>query len=405
MEEETTEPLLKHKENQFQRKGRSPIYHTIEKTSFGSLNKIHPDYVIDPKLEKEQNKFLFKTYIHLLFQSIIIFTLLFLTFKIELFKMTIKKSVVLYIIIIIILLITFIRPLVSDKILKSFPENYLYLSIFTLCFCYILCKIAIKFEFTLVLILSILNIIEILILTIESYITKGEKTPADIASIATFLGLGLLFIGSVVGFLLKIPIFKLSIILLILIFLEVYILYDMNCIFIDKRRKFQKDEYVLATIFIYVDIFQTLLELLEKFYNSCEPERKPIKRHTEKKFMIYTGDEDYKKLYRKEEDEKKSNENKENDLNPNRTHVRRKSSSDIKFKYKIKVPMPNIIESAEQEEENDEKENNSKEKRESSEDEYSPNENNENNENEKNYIFDNISDIPIDNNNDDNKKI
>ena len=369
------------------------------------MNKIHPDYVIDPKLEKEQNKFLFKTYIHLLFQSIIIFTLLFLTFKIELFKMTIKKSVVLYIIIIIILLITFIRPLVSDKILKSFPENYLYLSIFTLCFCYILCKIAIKFEFTLVLILSILNIIEILILTIESYITKGEKTPADIASIATFLGLGLLFIGSVVGFLLKIPIFKLSIILLILIFLEVYILYDMNCIFIDKRRKFQKDEYVLATMFIYVDIFQTLLELLEKFYNSCEPERKPIKRHTEKKFMIYTGDEDYKKLYRKEEDEKKSNENKENDLNPNRTHVRRKSSSDIKFKYKIKVPMPNIIESAEQEEENDEKENNSKEKRESSEDEYSPNENNENNENEKNYIFDNISDIPIDNNNDDNKKI
>ena len=401
MEEETTEPLLKHKENQFQRKGRSPIYHTIEKTSFGSLNKIHPDYVIDPKLEKEQNKFLFKTYIHLLFQSIIIFTLLFLTFKIELFKMTIKKSVVLYIIIIIILLITFIRPLVSDKILKSFPENYLYLSIFTLCFCYILCKIAIKFEFTLVLILSILNIIEILILTIESYITKGEKTPADIASIATFLGLGLLFIGSVVGFLLKIPIFKLSIILLILIFLEVYILYDMNCIFIDKRRKFQKDEYVLATMFIYVDIFQTLLELLEKFYNSCEPERKPIKRHTEKKFMIYTGDEDYKRLYRKEEDEKKSNENKEN----NRTHVRRKSSSDIKFKYQIRGSMPNIIESAEQEEENDEKENNSKEKRESSEDEYSPNENNENNENEKNYIFDNISDIPIENNNDDNKKI
>ena len=398
MEEETTEPLLKHKENQFQRKGRSPIYHTIEKTSFGSLNKIHPDYVIDPKLEKEQNKFLFKTYIHLLFQSIIIFTLLFLTFKIELFKMTIKKSVVLYIIIIIILLITFIRPLVSDKILKSFPENYLYLSIFTLCFCYILCKIAIKFEFTLVLILSILNIIEILILTIESYITKGEKTPADIASIATFLGLGLLFIGSVVGFLLKIPIFKLSIILLILIFLEVYILYDMNCIFIDKRRKFQKDEYVLATMFIYVDIFQTLLELLEKFYNSCEPERKPIKRHTEKKFMIYTGDEDYKRLYRKEEDEKKSNENKEN----NRTHVRRKSSSDIKFKYQIRGSMPNIIESAEQEEENDEKENNSKEKRESSEDEYSPNENNEN---EKNYIFDNISDIPIENNNDDNKKI
>ena len=401
MEEETTEPLLKHKENQFQRKGRSPIYHTIEKTSFGSLNKIHPDYVIDPKLEKEQNKFLFKTYIHLLCQSIIIFTLLFLTFKIELFKMTIKKSVVLYIIIIIILLITFIRPLVSDKILKSFPENYLYLSIFTLCFCYILCKIAIKFEFTLVLILSILNIIEILILTIESYITKGEKTPADIASIATFLGLGLLFIGSVVGFILKIPIFKLSIILLILIFLEVYILYDMNCIFIDKRRKFQKDEYVLATMFIYVDIFQTLLELLEKFYNSCEPERKPIKRHTEKKFMIYTGDEDYKRLYRKEEDEKKSNENKEN----NRTHVRRKSSSDIKFKYQIRGSMPNIIESAEQEEENDEKENNSKEKRESSEDEYSPNENNENNENEKNYIFDNISDIPIENNNDDNKKI
>ena len=59
----------------------------------------------------------------------------------------------------------------------------------------------------------------------------------------------------------------------------------MNCIFLDKRRVFIKTEYVLAVVFLYIDIFQAILELLEKFYNSCEPERKPLKKRSD--YVIY----------------------------------------------------------------------------------------------------------------------
>ena len=126
----------------------------------------------------------------------------------------------------------------------------------------------------------------------------------------------------------------------------------MNCIFIDKRRKFQKNEYVLATMFLYIDIFQTLFELLEKFYNSCEPERKPINRG--KKSMIYTGDEDYQNLYKTKEEEEKEKEKKENNL---RFHIRRNSSSNLKRKYKLLAESNFIEEKEEEKDYSEDKEN------------------------------------------------
>ena len=223
--------------------------------------------------------------------------MLFLTFKNLFFYTIIVLNNYVFYTILIILLVTFIRPLISDAILKNAPQNYIYLFIFTICLTYIICKFAIMVDFSLIKLTTILNVVEILYLTIESYIVKkSEKNETDIANTATFMGLCLLFIGSIYCFLYKISILHLSIIILILVSIGVYIIYDMNCIFIDKRRKFQKNEYVLATMFLYIDIFQTLFELLEKFYNSCEPERKPINRG--KKSMIYTGDEDYQNLYK-----------------------------------------------------------------------------------------------------------
>ncbi len=124
----------------------------------------------------------------------------------------------------------------------------------------------------------------------------------------------------------------------------------MNCIFIDKRRVFQKNEYVLATIFLYIDIFQTILELLEKFYNSCEPERKPVKKKTTKRGMIYTGEDDYKKQYRKESDEK---DKKVNDDENFKKHHRRNSSSDLKRNLTFREKNP-ILEDINEEEKDEE---------------------------------------------------
>ena len=322
---ESTEPLLNVPKKSFKRKERQHGTVAFESSFSKNLKKLYSEK--EPKLEKEKNKFLFKVYLHLLSQAIFIFIMLIFAFRFTFFTTLLIENNIIFYACLIILLIAFIQPLISDQILKNKPQNYIYLFIFTACISYILCKEAVLFDFYLIMIMSILNIIEILYLTIESYIVKNsEKTETDMANTSTFMGVCILFIGAILCFLKKISIFKFSLVLLILLVLGIYIIYDMNCIFIDKRRVFQNNEYVLATIFLYIDIFQTILELLEKFYNSCEPERKPVKKKTTKRGMIYTGEDDYKKQYRKESDEK---DKKANDDESKIGH-RRMSSLDLK---------------------------------------------------------------------------
>ena len=355
MDLEAAEPLLNNNNNEkFIREVRTKGYSTRVELAKPNLNlkKLYDDKnQKDEKEEKEENKFVFKVYLHILCQSILILIMLFITFCVPTFNTMIIQNNIIFYIILIILLVTLIRPIISDKILLNFPSNYLYLIVFSICISFILCKIAILFEFHLVAILSILNVIEILYLTIESYILKKyEKTESDMANTATFMGLCILIIGSIFCFINEISIIKLGIILIILISLGVYIIYDMNCIFLDKRRKIPKDGYVYATMFLYIDIIPSLFELLEKFYNSCEPERKQTKRQGGKKSMIYTGDEDYENLYKKEEDEKDKKEIKDIQL---KFHARRNSSTELQNKYKKMVPK-NII-NEEKEEENEDK--------------------------------------------------
>ena len=325
---EATETLLPKK---YLRNRRLPA-----NTNIGDQSKIRSNFdkyyeEVDPKLAKYNNKFLFKVYLHILCQAIILFGMLFISFNIPLFhKILIENNLIFYIILII-LLITFIQPLISDQLLKNKPQNYIFLLVFTLCICYALCKQAILFDFYLIMIMSLLNIIEIIYLTIESYFaSKNEKSIEDIANTMTFMGLTLLFIGSILCFYKNISIIQFSIILVILLALGVYINYDINCIYTNKRRKYLNNDYVLAVVFLYIDIFHTVLELLEKFYNSCEPERRTSRRSNKGKSMIYTGDESYEKFYKNENDEVEKNTKNTNEVN--RTHHRRLSSSNIQSK-------------------------------------------------------------------------
>ena len=68
---------------------------------------------------------------------------------------------------------------------------------------------------------------------------------------------------------------------------------------------------------------------MEKFYSSCEPERKPIKKQAHKKNMIFTGEKEYLDRYRDEEDEEKK-DNDDDEYLYLKKHERRKSSTDLK---------------------------------------------------------------------------
>ena len=329
---EATEPLLNAPAiKPFERKAMSKVSATrteARKDLSLKFKKIFEEN--DPKNLKIKNKFLSKVYLHVICQALLLLLMIFLAFKLEVFhNFLFRNNVALYIALIL-LFVVLIRPLVSDKVLKKFPVNYFYIFFFTLCFGYILCRIAICFQYPLVLIFIILYIVELIYLLIESLIqNNNEKKETDIANTATFMGLFILFAGAILCFIMQIKILKLLIIVLMIVFLGVYIIYDMNCILINKRRLINKDEYALATMFLYIDIFQTFLELMEKFYSSCEPERKPIKKQAHKKNMIFTGEKEYLDRYRDEEDEEKK-DNDDDEYLYLKKHERRKSSTDLK---------------------------------------------------------------------------
>ena len=111
------------------------------------------------------------------------------------------------------------------------------------------------------------------------------------------------------------------------------------------KKRLEENDYVLATIFLYIDIFQTLVELIIKFYNSCEPEKKPIKKHNPAKSMIYTGEEEYESLYNQKEEEKKKEDN------DDKIEIKR-TSSHKEFKLD-----PNKIIKEDESEDNEESEN------------------------------------------------
>ena len=302
--EESIQPLLNNNEqsnlrSQKKKKRSSSKTLKVKKLSF-DLTKLNPK---DSKAKKIENKFIFKVYLHFFVHIIFILLMILLSFKNIIFNSILSKNKFIFYIFSILAFILFILPLFTEQMLKLSPYNYLYLLFFTICISYIICKISLFFSPTIIRVFSILLIFELIYLIIDAYINKNYDI--DIANTSTFMGVFLLFITAIVYFVDKISFFKLNLIFLIILLFGIYLIYDMNLIFLEKRKKFEENDYILATLYLYIDVFQTIFELIGKFYNSCEPERKPIQKLKEAKSMIYTGDEAYEDLYNEKNEEKK----------------------------------------------------------------------------------------------------
>lgn len=296
----------------------------------------------DLKAKKLENKFMFKIYLHLFCQIIFILLMIILSFKIKIINYILSTNKILFYTFLVITFIMFIYPLISDQILKKKPYNYLYLFIFTFSLSYILCKILIQINPSLVRVGAILLFFELIYLIIDAFISKKENL--DIGNTTAFIGLCLLFIGSVLFFIEKISSLKLLLIIALILLFGIYLIYDMNMLYLDSRRIFEENDYVLGTIFLYIDMIQTFFELLGKFYNSCEPEKKPIKKNNEAKSMIYTGEEEYEEKYNPKNEDDEKNKDKENN-----TVVIKRTNSAKGFK----IDPSKIINEAENENEDD----------------------------------------------------
>lgn len=290
---ESSEPLLKISDYSKSGRKSKPKAGTLKTKAF-SLDIGHSK-LKDSIKRKTENKFIFIVYLHFFCQIIFIFLMIILSFRIKLINNILSRNRTVFIIFSIILFITFTYPLYTDVILKKFPYNYLYLFVFTISLSYILCKVLIMLNSSVVRIGSMLLFFELIYLLIDAYFSK--KNNSDLSSIAPFIGLTLLFIGAILYFIEKISLLKLILIIGIIFLVGIYLIYDMNIIFLQVRRKYDEKDYVLATIFLYIDLAQTSVELIGKFYNSCEPQKKPLKRKAETKSLIYVGEEEYLDKY------------------------------------------------------------------------------------------------------------
>ena len=145
---ESSEPLLKI--NEYSKSGRKPKPKagTIKTKAF-SLDLVHSK-LKDSNKRKTEKKFIFKVYLHFFCQIIFIFLMTIISFRIKLINHFLSTNKAAFIIFSIIFFITFTYPLYTDKILRKSPYNYFYLIIFTISFSYLLCKMLIMLNPSLV---------------------------------------------------------------------------------------------------------------------------------------------------------------------------------------------------------------------------------------------------------------
>ncbi len=351
---ESSEPLLDDKNNKkskIERKKRGKISETLKSKSLSCLNlnfyyqEDENEKQKDPKTLKIETKFLFKIFFHLFGQLIFVILMLIILFNNETMNHFLSNSNYLFLFFIIFGLITFIAPIFSEKIINIFPYNYIYLSIFTLIISYFICKVLLFLNSSTVLITVILFSSELIVLGIDSYLIEKDK----INNINSFIfsGVCLLFIGLFYYFIKKIQLYKIFFIIIIILIIGYYLIYDMNLILSEKKRKFSENDYVPATLFIYSNIIPTMFE----FCDSFESRKKPIKKHKGQKTMIYTGEESYEKLYNQKDDEENNNEEdekKDYEILPKRRNT--------DMGRKLRLVQNNIIKETENENDSDDKE-------------------------------------------------
>ena len=351
---ESSEPLLDEKNNKkakVERKKRGKVSETIKTKSLSCLNlnyyyqEDENEKQKDPKTIKIETKFLFKIFFHLFAQLIFIILMLIILFNNETMNHFLSNSNNLFLFFIIFGLITFIVPIFSEKIINIFPYNYIYLSIFTLIISYFTCKVLIFLNSSTIIISVILFSSELIVLGIDSYLIEKDKIN-KINSII-FSGVCLVFIGLFYYFIKKIQLYKIFLIIIIILIIGYYLIYDMNLILSEKKKKFRENDYVPATLFIYSNIIPTMFE----FCDSFESRRKPIKKHKGQKTMIYTGDESYERLYNQKDDEENNNEDDEKKTN---TLLPKRRNTDVG--RKIRLSQNNIIKEVENENDSDDKE-------------------------------------------------
>ena len=235
-EDEAQEPFLHHKDEEMN------IDHEIQ--------------------SKIREGFIYKVFGIVLYQILILFVLVVLGYTFKSIHDLLLTSKTMLIVTFFIFFTCLLAPIFSPNIYRTVPTNYIVLTLFSLSFGWWIAAYTILYTKTSVLFVLCLTAVTVASLTCYAMYTKKDYT-----GLGNFLftALIVLIVASILEIFFPIPLLRLLVIYFSLMIFSIYLIYDVQLVIGDRRKKFSEDDYILAALNIYLDIVNIFLELLRIF--------------------------------------------------------------------------------------------------------------------------------------------
>lgn len=145
---------------------------------------------------------------------------------------------------------------------RTVPHNYIMLIIFTLCEAYIVAYICCFTQPSVVYSAGTMTLVVCLALTIYAFTTKRDFT---MMGGMLFVLLAVFLVASIFMIFIKIPLVRIVYHVIGVLLFGFYLVYDTQLIMTNKSMTYSIDDYIAATLNIYLDIINIFLEILQLF--------------------------------------------------------------------------------------------------------------------------------------------
>ena len=225
----------------------------------------------DVEIDQEiRSNFIFKVYCLLLSQLLIAVIMITFSLYSESFKYVLLNVRGVYIMFFLIAALTFVGPNFFPTILKLYPYNYVYLFTFTISYDYIICEQTCKYTPITVMMALILTFITVATLTLYA---KHSKKDFTILGGTFFVSMNLFVIGNMITYIIGAQYSSYVVICCCCIVFSTYIIYDTQLIIGDGGERFSEDDYILATMCLYIDIINLFLQILKLISKAMDDEK------------------------------------------------------------------------------------------------------------------------------------
>ena len=214
---------------------------------------------------KIRNDFIVKVYSILLVQILMTSLVVFFSYTSKSFNDFLYNNSFFYLVSLTILLTSIFIVLCNTQLLRTVPYNYIFLIAFTLAESYFLAAITCSYDKQTVLISLLFTFVMVLTLTIYALKTETDIT---VYGGVLFCLLTLSILCGIILIFIRIDFLILVYNIIVLIIFAAYIVFDTQ-LMVGKNNgmKYSIDDYILASINLYLDIINLFIQLLSILNN------------------------------------------------------------------------------------------------------------------------------------------